>query len=235
MTGAKRVEVIGDATIALGDCLDILADLHLNSIDAVITDPPYPEDARFEGSFELIGKVAALTHDIAPDNCWLVSDCLRLGLPDYVEAWKPWRYYDLLAVDVTNTMANCAFGIDKFCPSIVFKKGAPKAHARWVNLITVVRSSAGQEWDHPSVKYLKFAQACCRFFSREGQTIFDPFAGSGTTGVAAIRSGRKFLGVEIEPKYFDIVCRRISEAVGIGSLFCPERQKAPELFAEVSA
>ena len=45
-----------------------------------------------------------------------------------------------------------------------------------------------------------------------GDTILDPFMGSGTTGVACVKLGRKFIGIEIEPKYFDIACRRIDEA-----------------------
>ena len=53
------------------------------------------------------------------------------------------------------------------------------------------------------------------------ETILDPFMGSGTTGVAAVKLGRKFIGIEIEPKYFDIACRRISEAL-----------KQPDMFIE---
>lgn len=51
--------------------------------------------------------------------------------------------------------------------------------------------------------------------------ILDPFMGSGTTGVAAIQLGRKFIGIEKDPKYFDIACKRIEQAVGQGQLFAP--------------
>ena len=59
------------------------------------------------------------------------------------------------------------------------------------------------------------------------QTILDPFMGSGTTGVAAVKIGRKFIGIEIEPKYFDIACRRISEALKQPDFFieCPSPAK----------
>jgi DNA modification methylase len=57
--------------------------------------------------------------------------------------------------------------------------------------------------------------------TRFGETILDPFMGSGTTGVAAVKLGRRFIGIEIEPKYFEIACRRISEAL-----------KQPDLFIE---
>ena len=53
----------------------------------------------------------------------------------------------------------------------------------------------------------------------EGETVLDPFLGSGTTGVAALQMGRDFIGIEREPKYFDIACKRISEAQRQGDLF----------------
>jgi DNA modification methylase len=55
--------------------------------------------------------------------------------------------------------------------------------------------------------------------------IFDPFMGSGTTGVAAIQMGRKFIGIEREPKNFDIACKRIEQAVAQGQLFAPTFKK----------
>jgi len=57
------------------------------------------------------------------------------------------------------------------------------------------------------------------------KTILDPFMGSGTTGVAAIQLGRSFIGIEREPKYFDIACKRIEQAVAQGQLFAPEPPK----------
>ena len=59
----------------------------------------------------------------------------------------------------------------------------------------------------------------------QAETILDPFMGSGTTGVAAIQLGRSFIGIEREPKYFEIACKRIEQAVAQGQLFAPERPK----------
>ena len=61
----------------------------------------------------------------------------------------------------------------------------------------------------------------------EAQTILDPFMGSGTTGVAAVKLGRRFIGIEIEPKYFDIACKRIADATKQGDLFVKGPQPAP--------
>ena len=61
------------------------------------------------------------------------------------------------------------------------------------------------------------------------KTILDPFMGSGTTGVAAIKLGRKFIGIEIEPKYFDIACRRVSEAMKRPDMFVQLEKRAAEI------
>lgn len=64
--------------------------------------------------------------------------------------------------------------------------------------------------------------------SRIGETILDPFMGSGTTGVACVKLGRKFIGIEIEERYFDIACRRIEEAYKQPDFFVPAPQPKPE-------
>jgi site-specific DNA-methyltransferase (adenine-specific) len=75
--------------------------------------------------------------------------------------------------------------------------------------------------DHPTQKPVAVINPLIRASSFSGDTILDPFMGSGTTGVAAVKLGRRFIGIEIEPKYFEIACRRISEAL-----------KQPDLFIE---
>ena len=65
----------------------------------------------------------------------------------------------------------------------------------------------------------------CLSFVPNAETILDPFMGSGTTGVAAIQMGRKFIGIEREPKYFEIACKRIEQAVAQPQLFEPEPPK----------
>ena len=90
------------------------------------------------------------------------------------------------------------------------------------SVIRCVReTSFGYEAEHPARFPEAFARELIAPFSDRGQTILDPFMGSGTTGVAAVKLGRRFIGIEIEPKYFDIACCRISEAL-----------KQPDLFIE---
>jgi adenine-specific DNA-methyltransferase len=78
---------------------------------------------------------------------------------------------------------------------------------------------------HPTEKPVGLMSYIVRLSVRENGTALDPFMGSGTTGVAAIQLGRKFIGIEREPKYFDIACQRIEQAVAQGQLFEPEKPR----------
>lgn len=88
-----------------------------------------------------------------------------------------------------------------------------------------------RERDHPNEKPLALMQTLIETLSNDGDTILDPFMGSGTTGVACVKLGRKFIGIEIEPKYFDIACRRIEKAVSEPRLALPEPKMKQEKMA----
>lgn len=100
----------------------------------------------------------------------------------------------------------------------------------WTNLDKTVRrirhlwnglARAGNEprGDHPSQKPLNVMKWCIGHLPSDAQTILDPFMGSGTTGVAAVQMGRRFIGIERETHYFQVACRRIEEAQRQGDLF----------------
>lgn len=84
---------------------------------------------------------------------------------------------------------------------------------------TVRETTTGFTAEHPARFPEAFARELIAPFSDPGETILDPFMGSGTTGVAAVKLGRQFVGIEMEPKYFDIACRRIREATSQPDLF----------------
>ena len=86
---------------------------------------------------------------------------------------------------------------------------------------------------HPTQKPLAIMRWCIDFI--KGETIIDPFTGSGTTGVACMKLGRKFIGIEIEEKYCAIAKRRIMEAEDQFALFEPPiKRQTPSLFAETA-
>lgn len=90
-------------------------------------------------------------------------------------------------------------------------------------------SEAADKNGHPCPKPTMFMQRWIDRVAFTAETILDPFMGSGTTGVAAIQLGRSFIGIEREPKYFDIACRRIEQAQAQGQLFVPDQPKPEQL------
>lgn len=78
---------------------------------------------------------------------------------------------------------------------------------------------------HPSQKPIEIMTWCVKSIPADGQTVLDPFMGSGTTGVACAKLGRKFIGIELDEKYFDIACKRIEEAYKQPDLFLPPPAK----------
>ena len=216
----QRGETIGDATLYLGDCLEILPTL--GKVDAVVTDPPYgigEHGGRFRGR-------RGQNICVLPNMGWdkerpgrpifdqmlaACSDAIIWGgnyFADYLPPSKGWLYWQKL------------MGGD-------FADG----ELAWTSLDRALREFTkcpkGQGAEHPTQKPVALMEWCLGFLP-DAQTILDPFMGSGTTGVACAKLGRKFIGIEIEPRYFDIACRRIEEAYKQPRLFEEPKPKAKQ-------
>lgn len=211
------IETIAEGvTLHLGDCREVIPTL--GKVDAVVTDPAY-------------GVNAARTRN---SQKW--------GWTDFeVTGWDKERTPpDLVALAVAAAPNAIVWGGNYFtdaCPPsskwLVWDKGQTDFSLADVELawcsfdgaarrITYPRSLALKDGkEHPTQKPIEVMKWCIERLPKGCVTILDPFMGSGTTGVAAVKLGRKFIGIEIEPKYFDIACRRISEAL-----------KQPDMFIE---
>ena len=217
---------IGDATLYLGDCMDILSTL--DKVDAVITDPPYGIGAD-GGVGASNGKAIKRTYEKGWDGA--VPDLSKiLALSDKCVIFG----YQYMADQLHNTNAPLVW--DKKCKNgwddnfadieIAWTRGLKKPSAfrfQWMGACRGANNEDGQKV-HPTQKPLALMLWCIEQAGNP-ETILDPFMGSGTTGVAATQLGRKFIGIEREPKYFDIACQRIEQAVAQGQLFIPEPVK----------
>lgn len=101
-------------------------------------------------------------------------------------------------------------------------------HAVWTCPIVLDRGRTGARL-HTTQKPLELMETLVSLFSNAGETVLDPFMGSGTTGAACIQLGRKFIGIERDEKYFEIACRRIEQAVAQGQLFEAETSKQEQI------
>jgi site-specific DNA-methyltransferase (adenine-specific)/modification methylase len=214
-----RIEHIGDAVLHLGDCRDILPTL--GPVDAVVTDPPYG-----------IGWKPRVTHQDQPWRDVIDFDILAVIVGRYNIVWGGQYFADRLPLAegwltwckrpvgggldfandarsyATTEMAWRDFGKSAFMVH-VWDGGMRAGHAD------------NRTFCHPSQKPIEVMAWCVGQLPADAEKVLDPFMGSGTTGVACANLGRKFIGVEREPTYFDIACRRIEEAY-----------RQPRLFAE---
>ena len=199
---------IGSAILYHGDCLEILPTLP--KVDAVVTDPPYGIGV---GRMQRGKWVSSSLGRSEWDDC---SADLS-GLPDVPSIVWGGNYFPLrpsrafLVWDKGSgfkgrDFAECEMAWCSF-----------DANARILNHDPLANGDyKGRE--HPTQKPVRVMEWCLSFV-KDAQTILDPFMGSGTTGVACANLGRKFIGIEIERKYFDIACERIEAAQAQHRLF----------------
>ncbi len=212
-----RREVIGDAVLYLGDCREVLPTL--GRVDAVVTDPPYGLGDLWQGGDK--HWPLAARDGMRGDGGWDAKRCgeglmAAVGIATYAIVWGGHLY-----------RLPCGRGW-LIWDKIVRQFSTGHCEMAWTNLDQPIRAFnyshgqlANEGKEHPTQKPLPLIEWCVNQLPTGGHTILDPFMGSGTTGVACARLGRRFIGVEIEPKYFDIACRRIEEAY-----------RQPRLFAE---
>jgi len=212
----SRIETIGDCTLHLGDCRDILPTL--GPVDAVVTDPPYGLAEKLQGGSwgkKFSGQYSdwdakapsAGMFGAVPSIVWGGN---YIGLPPS-RCWLVWYKRDAV-----RTMADCELAWTNF-----------DANARVFDW-TIAATNA-ERVGHPTQKPVALMVWSLGFLP-DARTILDPFMGSGTTGVACALTDRAFIGIEREPSYFDIACRRIEEAYKQPRLFA---EPAPKVVQEV--
>jgi site-specific DNA-methyltransferase (adenine-specific)/modification methylase len=236
----SRIETIAEGiTLYLGDCMELTIDLGAGPI-ACISDPPYGINFQWKGA-DRRGRASGLSwgggrrsaepqwSDIVGDDRpfdptpWLVFDQVILWGANNYPAMPPARGWLVW---------------DKRCGTAPDHHG--DAELAWTNLDQVIRvhrqlwrgivregeeNVANGDKVHPTQKPVALMKFCVGMTTG---TVLDPFMGSGTTGVAAARMGRKFIGVEIEPKYFDIACRRIQDALDRPDMFIEKPKPAKQ-------
>jgi site-specific DNA-methyltransferase (adenine-specific) len=199
-----RKEVIGAATLYLGDCLEVLPTLA--PADAVITDPPYG-----------IGIAANPVRQKHERKDW--DD--QVATPAHMDALRA-------AAPIQIIWGGNYFGLPASQGFLIWDKVQPEALSlsmceyAWTNLQQPAKlfrrhvASYGKE--HPTQKPVELMRWCVE---RAGMpsVVLDPFMGSGTTGVAAVGLGKRFVGVELDPDYFEVACRRIEDVQRQQSMF----------------
>jgi len=211
----------------LGDCLEVLP--HLPKVDACVTDPPYGLGDKWQGGKakwplanggdECRGWDSGVS-DGLPVALKLATDSIVWGGNYYdLPPKRGWLIWDKIVREFTSGHVEMAWTtLDQPTRAFSYSHGQLATEGKL----------------HPTQKPLPLMLWCLGHLPADAETILDPFMGSGTTGVACVKLGRKFIGIEKEPKYFEIAVKRIERALSEerSSLFPVARQeRQSELFA----
>jgi site-specific DNA-methyltransferase (adenine-specific) len=216
-----RIETIGDATLYLGDCREILPTLPGSK--AIVSDVPFGMNYRRHGN------------NCGPNS---ISSTRKVQVQKITGDAAPFDPSHLLCAEEV-----CLIGAEWFYDRLpaggafnVWNKRGPykpmdqaDGHLIWVNQKSPLRilemvwrgicrtTEVNSKIEHPTQKPIALMEWCIQQI--KANLICDPYMGSGTTGVAAIELGRKFIGIEIEPTYFEIACRRVAATVSQPTMF----------------
>ena len=211
----------------------------LGKVDAVVADPPYGIDGS-SGTMNLArGKDRFLANDTG-DNL------IRVVIPSVIESLAlaqrgvitpggkhAWKYPEPVTIGFIYQPASvslCSWGAVT-CQPVLFYGRDPRL-GKAIGRLVYQCTDPAEECGHPCPKPIGVALWMVGRGSIEGETILDPFMGSGTTGVACARLGRNFIGIEIEEKYFQLAVKRIEAEVNSRPMFEePVKPKPVEMFA----
>jgi len=256
---SPRVEVIGDATLYMGDCREELPTL--GPVDLVLTDPPYlvtsgggdaaaMNAAGFSGwmrdSYNNSGAIVACDLDWSD---WLPLIPAALAENAHVYIFSNDRnltdarraaeaaglvFHRLLIWDKRAAMPNRWY--QQTCEFVLFMRKGKAFRINDPSTKALQSIFQRDESAHPTEKPVGLCQLYIENSTKRGETVLDPFMGSGTSGVAAIRSGRKFVGIELTQQWFDVACKRIESAMAAPRLFDEPEPVAdqPSMFGDAA-
>jgi len=206
-----RREVIGNCELYLGDCMEILPEI--GTADAVVTDPPYGVGFQYDthddtrnGYEEWCVKWFDLCVSITPN---ILMSCGHSNVPMWARL-RPFKWQAAWLKPAA--MSRSPFGFNNWEPMLLWGRASGKN----TDVIKAPIIPSKELKGHPCPKPERWGIECVNRMS--GKSILDPFMGSGTVGLACVKLGKSFIGIEINEKYFDVACKRIETAEAQGTL-----------------
>ena len=211
-----------DWEVITGDCLEVLPTLDRASIAAVVTDPPYGialqtnYASRKRAALAACNDFPPITGDnkpFDPRSLLAFPVVVLFGANYYADKLPPsggWVVWDKL--NGLNSKRDWVFNDNSDCELIWTNKGnaARLIPHRWMGAMK--ESESNERRVHPTQKPVALMAVLIERYTQPGDLILDPLCGSGTTGVACVQTGRRFIGIEIDPGYADIARARIAKA-----------------------
>lgn len=229
----------------LGDCHEFMKTLPDGAVDHVITDPPYSEQthANARSMKDLGAKLVTFDSMSVAEFLYLARECVRVARR-WVIMTCDWRHASQLEA-AGLPLARLGVWVK---PNSAPQFSGDKPGPGWEAVAILHRRGGGRHWNgggkrgvwtcniahnqlHPTQKPLALVKEWLNDFTDPGETVFDPFMGSGTTGVACVQTGRNFIGCEIDEGYFRIAQKRIGDAAMQPALFTAPEPQAQQLEA----
>ena len=212
--GVKRARVIGDCELLLGDCLEIMP--HLDKVDAVVTDPPY--GIGRDGQKRTTGgnggrKGYAFKGWDATRPSQEIFD-MMVAKSQWQVIWGGNYFADMLPPAAGWLVWDKGQRINQSDGELAYSNQGGALRIITQNRVAILTDGA----QHPTQKPVSVMVGSVKHV-RDAEIILDPFMGSGSTLVACAKLGRKGIGIELDPDYFDIACKRVEEAYRQPDLF----------------
>ena len=224
----KRKCRIIEYSIMHGDCLELMKDIPDNSIDLILTDPPYGID--FQSNYRK-SKFGKIKNDCSVNSAWLDEAKRVLKDTGAIYCFTRWDVYPewLEQFNSRFKVKNCIVWFKRGGGLGDLKKGyiynhefviyCPEKNHRLNgkrrNDVFEFSKDAPTTYVHPTQKPVDLLREIIERSSNVGDTVLDCFMGSGSTGVACVNAGRRFIGMELDEKYFESAKQRIESAVNV--------------------
>lgn len=224
MSGIVREEQIGGQRLILGDCLEVMP--LLGKVNAMVTDPPYGIGFPYASYNDTRENLRALVSGIFSHRDNFARAIVLCG-PSQIHEYPPSDWVGAVTWNTTGSFGK--FGYSQWTPVLLY--GEDLKGFGNVNGITKSDTyqisggaSVGFQRDatqklHTCPKPMNIMVHIVQRYTEPGSLVLDPFLGSGTTLVACQKLGRQGVGIEIDPDYFEIACRRVDEATRQPDLF----------------
>lgn len=244
---------IGPHTLYRGDAVEVLASIEPEQVSAVIVDPPYGIDYQSKNRKDKSKIKPKILNDKEP-FVWFLPGAYRLALEsacllcfcrwdvqdDFLRAigWAGWKAKSQIVWDRESHGMGDLNGSPAPQHDVIWfaTKGDYKLPGERPKSVVRAMRLPGEELVHPNQKPQSLMADLVTSYAPKESTVLDCFLGSGSTGMACIETGRRFIGCELDPRHFDTACKRMEEAYGKGSLFesVPDDQTQSNLFAQVN-
>ena len=214
----------GDVQLYLGDCLEVLPTLEAGSVDAVVTDPPYSTPTVNSFGREVVRRLSDLAiqehyfgtlkkelERMMALTSPLLVFCDDAYYPVLFATFYHWKQVNLLIWDKGRIGMGNPFRRRHELIFYANRASLVLNREAGTHIPTILKASPVKEY-HAAEKPMMLIARLMKGLTTQGQSVLDPFMGSGTTGVACVKTGRKFIGIEIDEGYFDIAVKRITEA-----------------------